>query len=207
MEHVLATINRTMCASGLNETMTYSFAEPTELDRLRMPKDGLGDAVELINPMNADQSVMRQSIIPGLLRSVAHNQARGVKNIQLYEQGMVFYAHEGRKQPKERRKLAGVMAGAFADAGWNQQPAAFDFFDGKGAVENLMRELARCILWLALPTMRRRPLWRSSLTWTRWRRLHARRATTLTCPRSPQCPLTRHLWWTSPLRTSAWSSA
>ena len=142
MEHVLATINRTMCASGLNETMTYSFAEPTELDRLRMPKDGLGDAVELINPMNADQSVMRQSIIPGLLRSVAHNQARGVKNIQLYEQGMVFYAHEGRKQPKERRKLAGVMAGAFADAGWNQQPAAFDFFDGKGAVENLMRELA-----------------------------------------------------------------
>ena len=142
MEHVLATINRTMCASGLNETMTYSFAEPTELDRLRMPKDGLGDAVELINPMNADQSVMRQSIIPGLLRSVAHNQARGVKNIQLYEQGMVFYAHEGRKQPKERRKLAGVMAGAFADAGWNQQPEAFDFFDGKGAVENLMRELA-----------------------------------------------------------------
>ena len=142
MEHVLATINRTMCASGLNETMTYSFAEPTELDRLRMPKDGLGDAVELINPMNADQSVMRQSIIPGLLRSVAHNQARGVKNIQLYEQGMVFYAHEGKKQPKERRKLAGVMAGAFADAGWNQQPAAFDFFDGKGAVENLMRELA-----------------------------------------------------------------
>ena len=142
MEHVLATINRTMCASGLNETMTYSFAEHAELDRLRMPEDGLGDAVELINPMNADQSVMRQSIIPGLLRSVAHNQARGVKNIQLYEQGMVFYAHEGRKQPKERRKLAGVMAGAFADAGWNQQPATFDFFDGKGAVENLMRELA-----------------------------------------------------------------
>ena len=142
MEHVLAAINRTMCASGLNETMTYSFAEPTELDRLRMPKDGLGDPVELINPMNADQSVMRQSIIPGLLRSVAHNQARGVKNIQLYEQGMVFYAHEGKKQPKERRKLAGVMAGAFGDAGWNQQPAAFDFFDGKGAVENLMRELA-----------------------------------------------------------------
>ena len=142
MEHVLATINRTMTASGLNETMTYSFAEPTELDRLRMPKDGLGDPVELINPMNSDQSVMRQSIIPGLLRSVAHNQARGVKNIQLYEQGMVFYAHEGKKQPKERRKLAGVMAGAFGDAAWNQQPAAFDFFDGKGAVENLMRELA-----------------------------------------------------------------
>lgn len=142
MEHVLDTVNRTMTASGLNETMTYSFAEPTELERLRMPVEGLGDPVELINPMNSDQSVMRQSIIPGLLRSVAHNQARGVKNIQLYEQGMVFFAHEGKKQPKERRRLAGVMAGAFGDAAWNVQPAAFDFFDGKGVVENLMRELA-----------------------------------------------------------------
>ena len=142
MEHVLDTVHRTMTASGLNETMTYSFAEPTELERLRMPVEGLGDPVELINPMNSDQSVMRQSIIPGLLRSVAHNQARGVKNIQLYEQGMVFFAHEGKKQPKERRRLAGVMAGAFGDAAWNVQPAAFDFFDVKGVVENLMRELA-----------------------------------------------------------------
>ena len=141
MEHVLDTINRTLCASGLNETMTYSFAEPTELERLRMPLEGLGQAVELLNPMNAEQSVMRQSIIPGLLRSVAHNQARGVKNIELYEQGMVFFAHEGKKQPKERRKLAGVMAGAFDEAGWNVNPPAFDFFDGKGVIENLAREL------------------------------------------------------------------
>ncbi len=142
LAHVIDTINRTMTASGMNETMTYSFAEPTELERLRMPLEGLGQAVELINPMNADQSVMRQSIIPGLLRSVAHNQARGVKNIQLYEHGMVFFAHEGKKQPRERRRLAGVLAGSMTDAGWNSKPAPFDFFDGKGVVENLLRELA-----------------------------------------------------------------
>ena len=140
--HVIDTINRTMTASGMNETMTYSFAEPTDLERLRMKADALGEAVSLINPMNADQSVMRQSIIPGLLRSVARNQARGVKNIQLYEHGMVFFAHEGKKQPKERRRLAGVLAGSMTDAGWNSKPAAFDFFDGKGVVENLLRELA-----------------------------------------------------------------
>ena len=50
MEHVLDTVNRTMTASGLNETMTYSFAEPTELERLRMPVEGLGDPVELHQP-------------------------------------------------------------------------------------------------------------------------------------------------------------
>ena len=60
VEHVSDIIHRTMCASGLNETMTYSFAEPGDLDRLRMSHEGLGCPVELINPLNADQSVMRQ---------------------------------------------------------------------------------------------------------------------------------------------------
>ena len=141
-EHVIDVINATMCACGLNETLTYSFAEPGDLERLRMPGEGLGEAVQLINPMNADQSVMRQSIVPGLVRSVAYNQSHGVKNVQLYETGMVFFAAEGRKSPKERRRLAGVLAGAMRDGGWNDAPAAFDFFDGKGVVEALARELA-----------------------------------------------------------------
>ena len=142
LEHALDTVNDVMRASGLNETMTYSFAEPGDLGRLRMSSEGLGEPVELINPLNADQSVMRQSIVPGLLRSVAYNQSRGVKNVQLYETGQVFFAHEGRKQPKERRRVAGVLAGAMRDAGWNERPDAFDFFDGKGVVESLARELA-----------------------------------------------------------------
>lgn len=138
----LAKINATLRASGLNETMTYSFAEPTELDRLRMPKDDLGQPVELLNPLNAEQSVMRQSVIPGLLRSVAYNQSRGVANIQLYESGKVFFAHEGKKKPKERMRVAGVLAGAMTENGWNVSPDQFDFFDGKGVIENLIRELA-----------------------------------------------------------------
>lgn len=135
-------VNQTLRACGLNETMTYSFAQPDDLDNLRMDPEGLGDAVELINPMNADQSVLRRSIIPGLLRSVAHNQAHGVKNIQLYEIGETFHAADGRQLPKERTRVAGVLVGAMGDAGWNAAPQAFDFFDGKGVVESLARELA-----------------------------------------------------------------
>ena len=140
-------INRTMTACGLNETMTYSFTDPSDMGKLRMSGEGLGEPVELINPMNAEQSIMRQTIIPGLLHSVAYNQAHGVKNVQLYEIGKVFFAHEGRKQPKEKERLAGVMAGSMFDQTWNATPAPFDFFDGKGVVESLARELA-------LPKMR-----------------------------------------------------
>ena len=147
----LAVINNALRASGMNETVTYSFAEPGDLARLHMDDEGLGLPVELLNPLNADQSVMRQSIVPGLLRSVAYNQSHGVKNVQLYECGLVFFAAEGKKKPKERKRVAGVLAGAMGDAAWNTAPAAFDFFDGKGVVENLARELA-------LPKLRFRAL-------------------------------------------------
>ena len=150
-ERKLDVVNRTLRACGLNETMTYSFAHPDDLARLRMSEEGLGDAVELINPMNADQSVLRRSVIPGLLGSVAHNQAHGVKNIQLYEIGSTFHAAEGRQLPKERKRVAGVLAGAMGEAGWNATPQPFDFFDGKGVVESLARELA-------LPKFRVKPL-------------------------------------------------
>lgn len=141
-EQKQAIINDCLRASGLNETMTYSFAEPTDMDKLRMSPEDMDVAVELINPINAEQSVMRQNIIPGLLRSVAYNQNHGVKNIQLYEIGSVFQGSEGKKQPKEKQKLAAVMAGAMTEPGWNVDPQPFDFFDGKGVVENIMRELA-----------------------------------------------------------------
>ena len=63
-------------------------------------------------------------------------------DIQLYEVGTVFFAHEGSKKPREKRRAAGVLAGAMGQKAWNAEPAAFDFFDGKGVLENVARELA-----------------------------------------------------------------
>ena len=133
---------RTLRACGLNETLTYSLVPADDQERLRMPDDGLGEAVELLNPMNSEQSVMRRSIVPGLLRSLAYNESRGVFNVQLFERGVVFGAADGRKNPKERTRIAAVLAGAFHDKAWNDEPDTLGFFDAKGIVENLVRELA-----------------------------------------------------------------
>lgn len=137
-----AKLHATLASCGMNETMTYSFAAADDVEKLRMNEEGLGEAAELINPMNAEQSCMRRTIVPGLLRNVAYNQSRGVGNIQLYEIGTVFSSREGAAQPKERRRLAGVLAGAMGPVAWNNAPAAFDFFDGKGVLESIARELA-----------------------------------------------------------------
>ena len=151
-------MSRTLRACGLNETMTYSLVDPADLDRLRMPQGDRGEAVEIINPMSSEQAVLRRSIIPGLMRSVGHNQARGVHNIQLFERGVCFGAAEGRKNPKEHMLLSGVMCGSFVDAGWNQPAVEIDFFDAKGAVENILREL--CI-----PKVRFKALEADEATW------------------------------------------
>jgi phenylalanyl-tRNA synthetase beta chain len=137
----VGTVGRALRASGLNQTMTYAFGAPGDNDVLRMPFDERQQQVELINPMNSDQSVMRRSILPGLLRSVAYNQHHGVASVHLYETGAVFFAAEGRKLPKERQMLAAVLAGSWVEQGWNAPATPLDFFDGKGVIENLLREL------------------------------------------------------------------
>jgi len=100
-----------------------------------------GVPVRIINPLVADQAQMRRSMLPGLLRSVAYNVDHGVVNVALYEIGRVFYGSEDRGQPDEPTFVCGVMSGRRADDAWNQKYPEFDFFDAKGAVEQLLSAL------------------------------------------------------------------
>ncbi len=132
---------------GLNETMTYAFADPSDLERLGMALDESERHVELLNPMSVEQAVLRRTLVPGLLKSVSYNQRRGVPDVHLYEEGSVFFASEGRKQPKERTMVAAVLAGRWQRPAWNDpaptpnSPANLDFFDGKGVIEELADSL------------------------------------------------------------------
>lgn len=134
-------IGQTLRACGLSETSTYCFADPNDLVKLGITDEGRGIPVKIINPLVADQSQMRQSMLPGLVRSVAYNLDHGVPNVALYEIGRVFYGHENKSQPDEPSFVAGVMAGKRADDAWNQKFGEYDFFDAKGSVEALLDAL------------------------------------------------------------------
>lgn len=134
-------IGQTLRACGFSETSTYCFADPNDLVKLGITDEGRGIPVKIINPLVADQSQMRQSMLPGLVRSVAYNLDHGVPNVALYEIGRVFYGHENKSQPDEPSFVAGVMAGKRADDAWNQKFGEYDFFDAKGAVESLLDAL------------------------------------------------------------------
>ncbi len=129
-------------AAGLNETMTYSFTDPGDLERIGMTMPLDECEVQILNPMSGEQSVLRRTLLPGLLRSVSYNQRRGVEDVHLYEIGSVFWTAPGRKLPKERERMAGVLAGSWNRPQWNEPARPLDFFDGKGVLETVMRDLA-----------------------------------------------------------------
>ena len=106
-----------------------------------MADEGRGIPVQILRPLVADQSQMRRSMLPGLLRSVAYNLDHGVANVALYEIGRVFYAHANKSQPDEPSFVSGVLCGAWDDDRWNVKFGKLDFFDAKGIVEQLLSEL------------------------------------------------------------------
>ena len=134
-------VGEVLRSCSLNEAINYNFVADDDLERLGMSEEGRGIPVRLMRPMSSDWTVMRRSLIPGLLRSVANNHNRGVKNVALYETGRVYFGRPGKAQPKERRYVAGVMAGKWADDAWNATYPNLDFFDAKGVVERLLAAL------------------------------------------------------------------
>ena len=134
-------IGQTVRGAGLNETMTWAFADDGDLDRLGGELDEDERLVRILNPMSAEQESMRRTLLPGLLRAVSFNQRRQVEDVQLYELGAVFRFIGDDKEPVQEERVAGVLAGRWHPPTWNDPAAPLDFFDGKGVVEELLRVL------------------------------------------------------------------
>lgn len=131
-----------LAGMGFAETITYSFVHAQSADRLRLPAgDPRRRTVPLLNPLTEEQSVMRSSLIPGLLDTLRFNLFQQVKNVKVFEIGKVFIAADGCALPDEPEVIAGLWSGARAPLSWHGKEAACDFFDLKGALESLFSAL------------------------------------------------------------------
>jgi phenylalanyl-tRNA synthetase beta chain len=127
---------------GFAEIITYSFVHAQSADRLRLPAgDPRRRTVPLLNPLTEEQSVMRSSLIPGLLDTLRFNLFQQVKNVKVFEIGKVFIAADAAELPAEPEIIAGLWSGARAPLSWHGKEAACDFFDLKGALESLFSAL------------------------------------------------------------------
>jgi len=142
-----------MTGLGFTEVITYSFVAPQSADILGAREDSdLRSFVSLLNPLTADQSVMRTSLAPGLMGAVQTNWLREERDLRLFEWGKTFIAMEGEQLPREGICLAAVMTGLCQEKTWYAAERPVDFFDIKGAASAFLKSLG-----LADPEFRRQP--------------------------------------------------
>ena len=122
---------RTAAALGYNECVTYSF-----IDRDAAALFGGGDdATMLQNPISADMSHMRPSLLPGLLRAAARNQARGFADMGLFEVGHAFH---GGDPGEQHVQVAGILIGRTGPKDVHGEARAVDIYDAKADAEAVL---------------------------------------------------------------------
>jgi phenylalanyl-tRNA synthetase beta chain len=125
---------------GLAEAMTYAFVSPRELAAVLAP----ASPVKLLSPLTEERSVMRTSLLPGLLEALRRARRRGEPTSRTFCVGRTFAAPTPTSNglPRESRGLAAVLAGPRATH--LQKAEDHDIFDAKSvAVEIVERMLRR----------------------------------------------------------------
>ena len=106
-------IRQILVGLGVHEAMPLPFLAPGDLARCGLP----AEAVTVTNPLAAEESVLRTSLRPGLLRAIAYNESHRIDSAALFEIGKSFGTPTaGNSLPDEREHLAVALAGSDATA-------------------------------------------------------------------------------------------
>jgi phenylalanyl-tRNA synthetase beta chain len=119
-------------AAGLYEAINFAFLAPADLAACAVSRA----AVPLANPLSEERSVLRTSLVPGLLGDVRRAQRHQGERVALFELARVFAPQTDGPLPIERRELGVVLSGPRAR--WLGDVEALDFFDLKGVVASLV---------------------------------------------------------------------
>lgn len=135
---------------GMNEIINFSFTSPDAADKLLLSDDDFRrTAIKLANPLVAEQSIMRTTLLPGVLEVVARNTSFRTMDLKLFEIRR-RYLPTMKEMPDEPLCIAGALTGARVDSSWSSARDAVDFYDVKGIIENLLELLhIRGVKWVA----------------------------------------------------------
>lgn len=125
---------RALAGCGLMEAVTFSFLSESYAQAF----GGGADHLKLVNPISADLSVMRPSILPNLLAAAARNQDRGEADVAMFEVGPVFL---GDQPDEQRTACSGIRHGATAPREWHGAMRKTDVFDAKADAEAALAAL------------------------------------------------------------------
>ncbi|MDA0712899.1 MAG: phenylalanine--tRNA ligase subunit beta [bacterium] len=148
-------IDQSLLASGFSQALNYSFGSPQVYALFQSAEDP--ELIRVKNPLGEDLSVLRQSLLPGLIENLVLNIRRGNSDVKLFETGTVFKGtnpagkvpnvtllHGAANQDawaNEELLVSAISYGAVGNRSFDTKPKAADFFDLKGVLEKLLSSL------------------------------------------------------------------
>jgi phenylalanyl-tRNA synthetase beta chain len=125
------TLRTSLLGLGYDEAVSLTFISHEDAEAFSSAR-----VIELANPQSEEASVMRSSLVPGMLNMLAYNLNRGADSVRLFEAGSVFVA-SGNATAEPKRICMGATSPPLQKAeAWGSRDGGF--FDLKGDVENLL---------------------------------------------------------------------
>ena len=131
-----------LAAWGMDEAVTYSFAQPKAIEQMGYAEDDpRRRVVKLMNPLSEELSALRTSLMPNLLEAVKRNLDQRQEDVAVFETGKAFWDRPGEKQPFEPSRVTGVICGLAQPAAWWSGEEKVSLAHIRGAVEYLLAGL------------------------------------------------------------------
>jgi phenylalanyl-tRNA synthetase beta chain len=128
MQRRIRRARRALASSGMVEAMTYSFVSKTQAEAF----GGGSQILKLANPIAADMSDMRPSLLPGLVAATQRNVDRAIRDVAMFEVGQIFF---GNKPQDQKIAATGLRRGLSSKIGqgrhWSYSAKPVDIYDIK----------------------------------------------------------------------------
>lgn len=135
-------VRNQLVGCGFSEIINYSFYAPGMVSALQLESgDPRLELVRILNPLNEDQSVMRTSLVPSMLATLARNLAYRSYDLHFFEMRPVFFPMDNQAGSRQELHLAVAITGKTAPVGWAQESKTVDFYDLKGVMEKIMQSI------------------------------------------------------------------
>jgi phenylalanyl-tRNA synthetase beta chain len=135
-------LRASLLALGYNEAISLTFISHKDAETFSSVPEV--EVVELANPQSEEASVMRSSLVPGMLNMLAYNLNRGSGEVRLFEAGSVFEAKGSATAEPKRVCMGWTKPSLEAAQGWGANDGGF--FHLKGDVENLLHPFEHQLL-------------------------------------------------------------
>ncbi len=136
-------IRNILIGCGFNESITYSFISREIFDKIKIPEEhSFRNTINISNPLTKDHSVMRTTLISGLLDVVKWNISRQAEKVKIFEIGKIYLPNPNQTETLPIEKL--MISGAIIKIGrgniWEKLSFA-DIFNIKGIFETVLTDL------------------------------------------------------------------